>query len=63
MSREIKCTVCKTPMGTIKDASLRKGIKYLCSGCDTRRLELMVELYKLKNKPKHPLESLFDFTR
>jgi len=61
MSREISCTVCKDPMGVIRDANLRKDIKYLCGKCDTRRLDSLVELYKLKNKPKNTFENLFDF--
>jgi len=51
MSRLIECTDCKKPMGEIKDACLRTGIKYLCSQCDKRRLDLSIELYKLKNNP------------
>jgi len=63
MSREISCTVCKDSMGVIRDANLRKDIKYLCGRCDTRRLEALVELYRLKNKPKNPFENLFDFKK
>lgn len=50
MSKEINCTVCRKPMGEIRDASLRKGLRYICEPCDLKRSSLMVELMKLKNK-------------
>lgn len=60
MSREIKCTVCRKVMGEIRDASLRKGIKYICEPCDQRRMDSLVELHKLKTKPKGLFDDLFD---
>ena len=59
MSREIKCTVCRKPMGEIRDATLIKGIKYICETCDQRRLDSLVELHRLKTKPRSPLDDLF----
>jgi hypothetical protein len=42
-------------MGEIRDASLRKGIRYICEKCDMRRMDAMVELHKKKS----PLDALF----
>ena len=36
--RRIFCEGCKQYMGEIRDATLRKGIVYLCTRCETKRL-------------------------
>ena len=34
--RAIYCGNCKTPLGVIRDARLKKGITYLCAGCSIK---------------------------
>jgi len=36
--RKILCKGCSKYMGEIRDAKLRKGITYLCSECETKRI-------------------------
>ena len=36
---DIYCIECDTHVGLIRDAKLRKGIVFLCSGCNQDRLE------------------------
>ncbi|WP_146071880.1 hypothetical protein [Marinobacterium lutimaris] len=59
MAKEIKCTVCRKSMGEIRDATLRKGIAYICAPCNQRRLDALVELTRLKEAPAHPFDSIF----
>lgn len=59
MSREIKCTVCRAPLGEIRDARLRKGIKHICAKCESRRVQAMVELHQAK--AASPPNSAADF--
>ena len=35
MTREIRCHKCGLYLGEIRDATLRKGIKYTCASCVT----------------------------
>lgn len=58
-TKEIKCTVCRKSMGEIRDATLRKGIRYICEPCDNRRLDLMVEMLKIKGGPKSEFDKMF----
>lgn len=41
--REIHCTRCRTYLGTIRDAKLKKGMTHLCGNCDTafKAVEMM----------------------
>lgn len=57
--KKINCTVCRKSMGEIRDATLRKGIRYICEPCDSRRLELLVEMMKIKNGPKSEFDKMF----
>lgn len=52
MSKEIKCTVCRCKAGEIRDASLLKGLRFICEKCDNRRLEICVELTKLQKESR-----------
>ncbi len=38
MKKTIYCKGCNTYLGEIRDAKLKKGIVYLCSNCDTKRI-------------------------
>ena len=60
MAKEIKCTVCRCKAGEIRDASLLKGLRFICERCDNRRLEINVELMKLqRQQEENPIEQLF----
>lgn len=48
--RNITCTACSKSMGTIRDASLRKGLKFICGGCDSMRLHIASEASKLNEE-------------
>jgi len=37
---KIFCNKCKKYLGVIREATLRKGIVYLCKECDTQRAAL-----------------------
>ena len=57
MSKKICCTACRKDMGEIRDAKLRKNIRFICQPCDDRRLEIYAEYDKLKNgKSNDPFE-------
>lgn len=53
MSKDCQCTVCRKPMGTVRDATLRKGWAIICAECNQRRLELLVELSDIKRGGNH----------
>ena len=36
--RHISCAGCKTHLGWIRDATLKKGLVYFCKHCETRRV-------------------------
>ena len=37
MARKIYCSECKTPLGEVRDAKLKKGMVHLCSKCESAR--------------------------
>ena len=52
MEREINCVGCSAKMGVIRDAALRKDIRYLCDKCNSLRMDTMLELKNLKERIK-----------
>jgi RNase P subunit RPR2 len=54
MAKDIFCANCKKPLGTIRDARLRKGIKFLCPECNTKRIAS-----DMAKKPDMELKDLF----
>ena len=55
--KRIYCSGCNKYLGTIRDATLYKGIKYLCPECETKRVAS--DIYN-ETQNKNPFESLFD---
>jgi len=51
---KIYCVACNKYLGEIRDAKLRKGVKFLCVNCDTKRIASDM-------RPKQPdyMKSLF----
>lgn len=54
--RKIYCAGCTVYLGVLRDATLKKGIKFLCKNCETKRVAL--ELQR-KTKPSVNLEDMF----
>lgn len=36
MARTIQCEKCAKPLGELRDATLRKGVVFMCAECDAR---------------------------
>ena len=58
MKSKITCTDCGRDCGEIRDASLLKGLKFLCGPCDLKRddvphLDSFNKLYETIFKPKY----------
>ena len=53
IERKIFCKGCSLFMGVIRDANLRKGISYLCTKCETKRIASDLAN---KIKPSNPLD-------
>jgi Zn finger protein HypA/HybF involved in hydrogenase expression len=49
MTRKIQCTDCNTPCGEIRDASLLKGLKFICGKCESKRIKAKADKF-LKGK-------------
>ena len=56
--RKIHCSECKTHLGEIKDARLKKGIAYLCAKCETARN--LMKAAKTARNANNPLGNIFD---
>ena len=41
--KKIYCTECNSYLGIIRDAKLRKDIKFLCKNCETKRIALELQ--------------------
>lgn len=41
--KKIYCAGCATYLGIIRDAKLRKDIKFLCKNCETKRISLEMQ--------------------
>lgn len=41
--KEIFCAGCNKHLGVIRDAKLRKDIKFLCKNCETKRVALEMQ--------------------
>ena len=55
--RKIQCTACNRNLGEIRDATLLKGIKYLCPACNMKRVAS-----DMANQNKHMnMDSVPDF--
>jgi hypothetical protein len=46
MNRDIFCYDCNTYVGTIRDAKLMKGLKFLCPNCCPDEMEEPTESFK-----------------
>jgi len=53
---KIYCAGCNKYLGEIRDATLFKGIKYLCLNCDTKRIAS--DIHK-KTEKKDDMDWLF----
>ena len=41
--RKIYCAGCTVYLGVLRDATLKKGIKFLCAKCETKRVALEMQ--------------------
>lgn len=53
--KKIYCAGCNTYLGIIRDAKLRKNIKFLCKNCETRRMAL--EMQKMGQRVEPPINN------
>ena len=53
-SRKINCKSCKTYLGEIRDAKLKKGISYLCRSCENKR-KIAFSRSHMKGADKHDI--------
>lgn len=53
----IRCEGCRKFLGTIRDATLRKGIVHLCVDCETKRKAADLAM---KTKPTDNFERFMD---
>lgn len=55
-SKKIHCAGCNAYLGVIRDAKLRKDVKFLCKNCETKRITLEMQR---KTRTSASMESLF----
>jgi predicted SprT family Zn-dependent metalloprotease len=55
---KINCQKCKKHLGEIRDATLRKGIVYLCRECNTQRVALEM-MKQNEDRNSNPFGGMF----
>lgn len=57
---KIECTECSRNCGEIRDASLLKGLKFICPACESRRIKAKVDKFLGKSaKKSNVVDELF----
>jgi len=59
-SRKIYCTICGKYVGEIRDATLIKGLKYICSSCDINDNQIKDDFYHSSSSTKNDFTSIFN---
>lgn len=60
MTKKINCTECSRSCGEIRDASLLKGLKFICPTCESKRIKKKVgEFINKENGTSDFLEQVF----
>jgi hypothetical protein len=58
--RKIYCSVCDKYVGEIRDATLIKGLKYICSSCDNEDVQIKDDFYHSASPNKSDFTSIFN---